>query len=315
MSAVRILETIVRLTPLGMRCIDISTRAPVTTGLLATATPVGEQGKTVMAFTTHSGVLAWQGLPGLHEFEFGETEDALFSPPVVSPPATKEFAIRVEDIQSRYLPWGVALRLPRAEVFRALLFPAPSRPAIPGMAVIRGSLKDADRFQQDGTRQPAAYARIEAQYETVGAPTVYVGLADERGQFALFLPFPNPLQPPAGVILASPNTTGRKTLTELRWPVTLTFFYEPDGQKFICTRAGGQVDLITGQRDGVTNAPLLAGGRCVPELPSLLTQGAALVVTPAASPPASTLQAEIEFGKETVVRAAAGAADVWLQPT
>jgi hypothetical protein len=314
MSEVRILETLVRLPPLGMRCVDISTNAPVTTGLHATATPFGARGKTVTAFTTRSGVLAWQGLPGLHDFEFGEIEDAILSPSVVSPPATKEFAILVEDLQSRYLPWGVALRLPRADVFRALLFPAPSRPAVPGLAVIRGSLKDAERYQQDGTPRPAAYARIEAQYETAGAPTVYVGLADWRGQFALFLPFPNPLQPPSGVILASPNTTGRKTIAELRWPVTLSFFYEPDGQKFICTRANGQVELITVQLDVVTDSPLQAGGRCVPDLPSLLTQAAALVASPAAGPPATTLQAEIEFGKETVLRAAGGDADVWLQP-
>src|SRR5262249_11780109 len=140
-------------------------------------------------------------------------------------------------------------------------------------------------------------------------------LADGRGQFALFLPFPNPLQPPSGVVLASPNTAGRKTIAELRWPVTLSFFYEPDGQKFICARAGSSVELITGRRAGETAVPLQAGGRCVPELRSLPTKAAALVVSPAVSPPATTLQAEIEFGKETVVRAAAGAADVWLQPT
>ena len=318
MKTVRHLETIIHITPLGIRCVDISTQSLITDGLRITATETNRASKPKPASVTSSGVYALHNLPGLHDFEYQLDTQPGPNPLVTSPPIGKEFAIQLEDLQGRFLPWGVMLTLPRKEIFKAFLFSAPSRSPVPGLAVIRGELKDATRPEVNGRLQPAAHARIEAEYDVTSPPTVYVGLADARGQFALFLPFPNALQAPAGALITSPNTPGRKTLSELRWPVTLSFFYEPDKQKFICTRPDGQIEIVQGQPDGFTDGPR-PGWRCVPDLSSLLKdQSAAQIYRPALSPPATNLQTEIEFGKEVVVRAApSNSSDdtsIWIAP-
>ena len=82
---------------------------------------------------------------------------------------------------------------------------------------------------------------ISSQNRVGAYDCVYVALADWRGEFALLLPEPNPLLPPAGVSVTSPNTSGRQTITQLRWPVTLRFFYQPQGQLFITTDERGRV--------------------------------------------------------------------------
>jgi hypothetical protein len=280
------------------------------------ATAIDSDTRSTPAATTQSGVYAFHNLPGIHDLEYDDGSTTAASPPA-SPPAGKDFAILVEDPERRFLPWGVVLRLPRRDLFQAFVFSAPSRPMAPGLAVIRGSLKDATRTGSDGQLFPAAHTLVEARYEETSPPTVYVGLADGRGQFALFLPFPNPLRPPAGTAVTSPNTPGRRMLSELRWPVTLSFAYQPDRQRFICTRPDGRVEIVDGQQPGLTDEPP-PGWRCVPDLPSLLRdQSAAEIARPAISPPAINMEIEIEYGKDKVVRAVDGDpadASVWISP-
>lgn len=309
------LETVIRTPPLGLRCVDITTRAPVTAGLRVTATLRNGGGKTVQAAPTLSGVHAFQGLPGLHDFEYGAQSFALTSPPLSSPPFGKEFAIRVEDIAGHFLSWGLVLTLPRRGILTTLLFSAPSRIAVPGFVAIRGGLKDRGRPPRaDGTLEPAGFAHIKAQYNVPNA-TEYFALADARGQFVLFLPSPNPLLPPSGTSPSSPNEAGRRTLAELRWPLTLTFFYEPTQQRFICTRPHGGTEIILGQQAGVTDVPQAASGmRCVPDLQSLLVQAAASVYATAVGPPAATLEPNMEFGKDLVVRTEGGDFNLWIEP-
>lgn len=308
------LETVIRTPPLGLRCLDVTTRAPVT-GLRVSATPREGAARTRMATTTPSGVHAFQALPGLHEFEYGAESFPLTSPPLASPPFGKEFAIKVEDAAGQFLPCGLILTLPRREVITALLFSAPGRSAVPGFIAIRGGLQDRGRPPHaDGTLEPAGFAHITAQYGPPGA-TVYRALADARGQFVIFLPPPNPLLPPAGIAPSSPNTAGRRTLAELRWPVSLTFFYRPADQRFICTSPDGRTEIILGQQAGVTDLPQSASGlRCVPDLQSLLVQGAARVYASATSPPAATLESNIEYGKDLVVRTEGGEFNLWIEP-
>lgn len=309
------LETVIRTPPLGLRCVDITTRASVTAGLRVTATLMSGSGKTVPATATRSGVHAFQGLPGLHDFEYGAESFALTSPPLASPPFGKEFAIQVDDDAAHFLPWGLVLTLPRREILTTLLFSAPSRAAVPGFVAIRGGLKDRSQPPRaDGTLEPAGFAHIKAHYN-VPNPTEYFALADARGQFVLFLPSPNPLLPPSGILPSSPNEAGRRTLSELRWPLTLTFFYEPSAQRFICTRAGGRTEIILGQQAGVTDMAQSASGmRCVPDLQSLLVQAAAGVYATAAGPPAATLEPNMEFGKDLVVRTEGGEFNLWIEP-
>jgi hypothetical protein len=309
------LETFIRTPPLGLRCVDVATRSPITAGLKVTATLRNGGGKPVRATPTLSGLHAFQGLPGLHDFEYGTQRLPLTSPPLASPPFGKEFAIKVEDLAGHFLPCGLVLTLPRREIVTAPLFSAPSRSAVPGFIAIRGGLKDKSRPPRaDGTLEPAGFAHIKAQYNSPNA-TEDFALADARGEFVILLPPPNPLLPPAGVAPSSPNTAGRRTLAELRWPLTLTFFYKPAAQRFICTRAGGRTEIILGQQAGVTDVPQSASGlRCVPDLQSLLVQGAARVYATATDPPAATLEANIEFGKDLVVRTEGGEFNLWIEP-
>jgi hypothetical protein len=306
------LETVARNVPLGLRCVDIATRSQVSAGLLVTALPVGRIARPTAASLTRSGIYALHGLRGLREFEFADDS------PTSSPPAGREFVVFVEDAEGRYLSYAMRLTLPRGGVLTAFLFPSPARQKACGLTTIRGSLRDATRPAPDGAPGPAGFARVEAEYEVTSPPTVYVGLADWRGEFALLLPEPNPLKPPAGVANTSPNTSGRQTISELRWPVTLRFFYEPQAQQFITTDERGRVETLTGQTAGVTDGrPDAARARYFPVLPSLLNQSAAGVfaVAGASGPFVSALEAEIEFGKDLVARTS-GATDsgVWLVP-
>lgn len=311
MSAIRILETIVRRSPLGVRLLDIATCAPVTNGLWVTARPLGERGKTVTALPNRSGVYAMHGLPGLRDFEFGGAEELLLSPPV-SPASGKEFAILIEDLQGRYLPVGMQLRLPRAKVETIAILAAPARTGQPGVIALRGSLKDALHSLPDGTARPAAHTLIRAQYDIAGDEAVYEGLADDRGQFVLFLQFPDLAHLPPGVVLGSPNTADRLTLANLQWPVRLSFFYQPGAQQFIGLRADQQAELIHGLDNAL--AAQLAGLRCIPELHSLSNQSAATVIPPAPEPPAATLRIQIGFVPEIVVKPVNGDGNIWLRP-
>jgi hypothetical protein len=309
-------ETVTRTVPLGLRCVDIATRSQVSGGLLVAASATDRRARPTQAFLTRSGVYALEGLPGLRDFEFGDGRVVEASPPV-SPPG-REFAVFIEDSAGRYLPYAMLLTLPRRRMLTTFLFPAPSSRRATGLIAIRGSLKDTTRTLADGGASPARFARVEAQYEVTSPPTVYVALADWRGEFALFMPEPNPLKPPAGVNITSPNTSGRQTISQLRWPIVLRFFYEPQRQQFITTDERGRVEVLTGQTVGVTDVePAATSPRYFPVLPSLLNQSAAGVFAVAGDspPPASSLEAEIEFGKDLVARTV-GAEDsgVWLVP-
>ena len=309
------LETVTRTVPLGLRCVDISTQAQVAGGLSITATPRGRRARAAHASLTRSGVYALHNLPGLADLEFAAATPA--SSPPASPPGG-EFVVLVEDAEARYLPYAMTLTLPRRTPLTTFLFSAPARERVTGLMSIRGGLKDGTRQLADGSLRPAAFARVVAEYETTSPPTIYVALADWRGEFALFMPGPNPLQPPAGVSATSPNVPGRQTVSQLRWPVTLRFFYEPQAQQFVTVDGRGRVEVVEGQQDGVTDVhPASAGLRYFPVLASLLNQSAAEVfeVAGASGAPAAALGAEIEYGKDLVVRTReAFDSGVWLVP-
>lgn len=305
----RELETVVRRVPLGLRCVDVATGAVVTGGLSVTAAPLAGSSKTTAARAAQSGYYSFQNLPGLRDYEFAAGDES-----AASPPAGSEFAIRVEDSLGRYLPWGVVLTLPRETPLTFQLLSAPGRGAVPGLMAVTGSLRDGNVLLAGGGHGPAAFARVEAHYEADAAspPDAFVGLADARGEFALFLPGPNPLRPPAGVAVTSPNSAGRQTVSELRWPLTLSFFYEPARQRFLRARGRGGAEVVEGQT-AETIALARAGG-AVPELSSLLTQGPAEVFASAGGPAAVSLGVEVGFMKDFVARTAGAGSDVLLSP-
>jgi hypothetical protein len=314
MTTYQPLETVIRTAPLGLRCVDMTTQSPVTTGLRIGATLKSGAAKTVMATTTLSGVHAFQGLPGMRDFEYDDVSFPLTSPPVISPPLGKEFAIQVDDTLGHYLSCGMVLTLPRREIVTTPLFSAPSRVAVPGFIAIRGGLKNKSLpARPDGSLEAAGFTQIKAHYNTPNA-TEYFALADARGQFALFLPPPNPLLPPSGIAPSSPNMAGKRTVAELRWPLTLSFFFEPERQKFICKRPNGRVEIIVGQQAGITDVPQSSSSlRCYPDLQSLLLQAAARVYPASADPAAAILELTIAFGKDLVVRTE-GDFNLWIEP-
>jgi hypothetical protein len=187
---------------------------------------------------------------------------------------------------------------------------------VPGFVAIRGGLKDRSLPPRpDGSLQPAAFAYIKARYTSPSLSAEYLAMADARGQFVLFMPSPNPLTPPPGVSVSSPNTASRRTIADLTWPLTLNFFYQPARQNFFCTRPDGRLESISGQRPGVTDVPQSRSGlRCVPDQPSLAAQAAASVYLSTSGPADSTLPANMAFGKDLVVSTAGAGSDVWLEP-
>jgi hypothetical protein len=140
------------------------------------------------------------------------------------------FVVLVEDRAGRFLPLVMALCLPRTELMQPELFSAPARLGVAGMGAVRGQLWDAV-----GNR-PAAWAVIEAQFN--GAP-VYQTVADARGAFALFAPYPNP-----------DNALPPLNTPPLRWTITLRVRARPADLDFIETGVGDplpEIGSILGQ--------------------------------------------------------------------
>jgi hypothetical protein len=293
MTGVRVLETLVRTAPLGVRLLDVSTRAPATGALAVAVAPLDPPGPMRMGRPTGAGNHAFANLPGLRAYEWGEW------PENASPPRGQRFVLWVEDDRRRYLSWAAPLTLPRSTLFQGLMFPLPARPPIPGLALIRGALIEDGPPGPDGHPPPARFARIEARLTANADP--FLAVADERGQFALYLPWPNPLQPPSGMPPSSPNTAGRAVLDELRWPVMLRFFYQPSAQRHLARDAGGRLEWRPG--------PAPADG--LPELTGLLTQAEA---TPAGSPPLESPTVEIVFGREAALRGPGDTSELRLVP-
>ena len=315
MAVLKRQEIFVRVTPLIVRCSDTATGQMVNSGLRLTAIPTQNLGVSVGAFTTASGLYGFEGLSGLRDYgDFDEgslppganaAPPVIVSPAFVTPATKRSFLILVEDAAQRYLSWAVALTLPRRDVFPALLFAAPSQAAPPGFSAIRGAITNA-------ARQPASFARIEARYDPTALTPDGVALADARGEFALFLPQPNPLSPPGGAPITSPNTTGRLTIAQQLWPLTLSFAYAPTTQNFYCVRFDNHIETLDGAGIALMAQRTAAGWNCVPDVQSLLTQAGVSAFQTADGASAATISIEMAFGKPTIARTTGGDGSVWL---
>ena len=266
------LEQVTVFTPLGIRFWDPVMDVPVRDGLTVTARPEGGR-RAVGAFQSASGIYAFQGLPGMRSIEYPEADVEPASPPVVKP-----FLIEVTDGLRRFLPILFSLDLPleargvypllepgsppdeSAPGF--LLFSAPTRPVVPGIAVVRADLVD------EVTGGPAAYAVLEV---AVAGQTWY-GVADERGTVAVHFPYPII----SGTVGESPPGPPSPPLREQRWPVTLAVRYQPASIWF--------------PRPGQ------------PELRSIFRQTPGSIWETAGGPPAPELSKELVFAQELVLR-------------
>lgn len=263
MIRVRRLESVVRRAPLGLRFIDLARGVHVTDGLTVRAWPVGGERPGLLAVRSPlSGVYGYRSLPGLRPFEVSERPASDWCPGDGSPPpdGSPNFVVSVDDGLGRFLPQVLALCLPRERLVEVPLFSAPARPALPGLAAVQGELWNrlADR--------PAGWAMVTA---TVDDAT-YVGIADARGMFTLFIPYASALPP----LIGSPPH-GSSGLDQLTWPVAVQVFFQPSHLEPVA-------------------------GLSLPDMRSILQQARAQVYDTATTHAASVVRL-LHFGQDLVV--------------
>jgi len=269
-------------TTLGIRFWDPAFDVQVNDGLAVTAYPFGARRPATTAFSTPSGVYAFQGLPGLRDIEYprGDPE----SPG--SLPAKLRFLIEVSDTASRFLPMAFFVDAPFDGIFPTdvpqapgaaappgfYLFSAPTRGATPLVAVVRAQVSEV---VDAATDQPASYAVMEIDTPS-GDP--WIGIADDRGSVALLFPYPTF----TGTSNVPSSTMPSAAMAQQSWPITLRIRYQPSALSF-------------------------PPGTVLPELRSVLAQSPAAIFIQRAMPPGqalASLPATLVFGEELTMRSA-----------
>lgn len=207
----RLLETLTRVAPFGVRFWDAALGRPVDDALQVTLVPAGQGFRRIPAFRNTSGVYVAQNLPGLRASEFGDTA----MPP--SPADVQSFRVEVVDLAGRFHSVSFDADLPFAGLFETVcssppsppeglnevvpLFSVPSRAVPPGFAAVRAHLS-----LQDGTGAHLA------SLDVLGRS----GYADVRGEVVTFVPYPEP----SGSTGSPPFEPGGK-LTDQTWQVEI----------------------------------------------------------------------------------------------
>lgn len=226
----RIIETITQYSCLGIRFWDPVAGDCVQDDLTVTARPATATRPVKTAVRTHSGVYAFNNLPGLREIEQGGYGDY----PVASPPVQKRFVVEIRDRLGRFVDVGFSVDLPLPYNGLYLLRPQNSPPSSPPNSIprgfnlysaitrtppsmivaIRGELLDAD------TGKPAAHAVVciitEDGFE-------WHGLADVHGRFVTLMPYPTLIDAIGG----SPAVQNKRPLHEQTWPLSIEVRYAP----------------------------------------------------------------------------------------
>jgi hypothetical protein len=285
----REVETLTRVTPLGIRFWDAAAARPVREGLRVRAWPEGAAGPGTTAFRTVSGVYAFHGLPGLEALEWGETP----FDPLAEPLRQERYVVSVEDLGGRFVPVAFVVDLPRRErgvyppaesgslpeavVPGFVLFSAPARAVPAGAAAVRAHLEDAL------TREPAAHAVLEVEVEG----EVWLGLADASGAVAVCFP-----TPPFRHALSGSFPAGGTPLHEHAWTATARLRYAPAS---VVVAPEVRLPLLGSVSDQ-------AAGLLYAEPPGSL-----------ADPPLDALDLTLVYGRETVLRTA-GLSTLLVEP-
>jgi hypothetical protein len=260
---------------LGIRFWDPALDSQVADGLNVTAFPEQMPGQRLAACRTHSGIYAFRGLPGLRSVEYPAADDSLSSPPV-----SRRFFIEVSDRDGRFLPALFGVEAPFSGVFPNAVptvspptgppgFYPPSaagRTAPSNLAVIRAQLEDA------ALGGAARYAVLEILHN---GSLLQVGVADERGSVAVFMPYPAFADPS---LSATPTSPAAVTLRQ-SWDLSFRVRYQP-----------ASLQWPTGP---------------MPELRSIFAQSPASFLMPSGgmpNVPVPELAAELVFGRELVLR-------------
>src|SRR5579872_4792860 len=224
MTGARLLESVARVGPLGVRFWDFAEERFVADGLIVRV-GLASGGSRITATAGESGIFTARGLPGLNVIEFGDTAAGYWSTTT-----TKSYVVEVHDPAGRFLPFSFPARLPARGLFvwtcalsppssglsdGVPLFLAPSRPAASMRGVIRAQLQDA------ATGGDAAGAVLVA---TIAGSATVTGIADARGRVAIVMPYPEPSDFP--IIGSSPPVVPvGSSLAAYSWPVTLAAQY------------------------------------------------------------------------------------------
>lgn len=267
------LEVTTHRTLFGLRFWDAATDRQVMHDLQVKAWPEALPSRVLAGVRTASGNYAFQGLPGLRALEAGEGDA----------PATRPFVVSVRDGARRFLDAAFTVDLPLSYAGLYLvdapesvpggnppgvyLFTAPWRRPPPGFAVVYAQL-----VKWEGGAA-AAFAVLELD---VGGQT-WVGMADEAGQVAVVLPWPQ-LE---GDVVSSPPGGDLIPLTEQSWPVTARVRYQPSALSW----PAGDLDI--------------------PDLASVLAQDAGRIWFDEAGPAGADAAYTLTYGQPLVLRTAA----------
>jgi len=293
------LETLRIFTPLGIRFWDLALNSEVTDGLVVNLRLLNSQAPPLYARQTPSGAFAFFGLPGLRTAEYPEGQDQ------TGPARTFTYIVTVQDTVGRFLPEVLVYTLDQTGAVSingipdsargarlAYLFSAPTRPVPPGLGGVRAYLID------DATNAPAAWAVVQVQVD--GQAEVWPGIADDRGQVLILVPYPLVDR----LRLGSPPGSGQGTLNSQSWPVTVQVLYSPGALTFPLTNMNGIVwpFMVTPNLKGILEdqqpATIWAGpGTPVTQLAATLNLGQDLILRSAgASPPSMSSSLNISQG-------------------
>lgn len=199
----RLLERMSLVAPLGLRFWDTVLDEQMMSGLTVVAAPENQPRLKVAATVSPSGIYGFAHLPGLRELENGAGDQEYWDN--LTDAQRRPFVVTVADYGGRFYSFTLSVTAPQPRVVTAPrdgvyhfscddqtfeptalagaipLFSLPARPVPPGMAVIRTEVVHND--------EPAVWAVVEVRQ---GATVLAHGLADARGQVALFFPYPPP---------------------------------------------------------------------------------------------------------------------------
>jgi len=205
------LEKIIRRAPLGVRFMDMVRNVQVEDGLDVQVWPVGYPGSALIAERSPvSGIYGVRSLPGLRDYETGAAAASTWCTGI-DEASEANFVLHVKDKFGRFLSQARLLCLPKEALLQIELVSSPARPGVPGFIQAVGEVWDQT------ADQAAAWALVGTDDEA------YVTIADHRGMFALYLPFPAP----------PPGANGSTSLGDLTWDFTFRVRYQPTNQTAI----------------------------------------------------------------------------------
>ncbi|MFT5082083.1 MAG: hypothetical protein ACI9Y1_000105 [Lentisphaeria bacterium] len=276
-----ILERVSQKTLLGIRFWDPALDVQILNGLHVTLAPIENILQMRSATKTSSGVYAFNNIPGMLNFENGmEGTEVLNSPG--SPSPSRTYVLEAQDLERRFT--GVSLLidlpLPYAGLFLVddnvgspsntpkgfNLYSSITRFSARQYTCVRGEL--INRVSE----QPAAHALVRVQTEDDFS---WFGLADEKGRFAIMMPYPF-LSVSFG---GSPPTVEGIRLSERTWNIQVSVMYEPLSQHIVPGALQPDYSSILSQKQALvyTATPENDAGE-VSELPAVLVYGRDLIV-------------------------------------